>query len=316
MDNTRPLVSIFCPTFNHENYIRQCLDSFIMQKTSFPFEILLHDDASTDKTAHIVKEYETNYPNLFKCIYQFENKLSKDSSYLIRTCSQMALGKYVAVCEGDDYWTDPNKLQKQVDFLESEEDYAICFHNTIVYNNEEKKILFEQPGITQNSSFSIQDFFKNNPIATASVVFRRKYIEIIPEWFSQSPFGDYSLYLYILVLSQSKAGYLKDAMAVYRIHKESMHGNVHLANTDFVPAYTQHLKLWELLKKHLFKRTYRKEINKSMASTYNLIIKNLLVKNKYKEAIKYNTLFLFKLHFSYVIENVKLYKHIIRNAFK
>ena len=113
-----PLVSIICPTFNHEEYIRKTLYSFLSQKTNFSFEIIVHDDASTDKTLEIVKEFELNYPNLFNNIYQTDNQFSKDPSSVSRIMFAKAKGKYIALCEGDDYWIDPYKLQKQVDFLE------------------------------------------------------------------------------------------------------------------------------------------------------------------------------------------------------
>lgn len=112
------LVSISCITYNHEPYIRECLDGFIMQKTDFAFEVLIHDDASTDKTADIIREYEAKFPNLIKPIYQTENQFSKKvGSINAKFNYPRAKGKYIALCEGDDYWTDPLKLQKQVDFF-------------------------------------------------------------------------------------------------------------------------------------------------------------------------------------------------------
>ena len=104
-------VSICCVTYNHENFLRQCLDGFVMQKTNFQFEILVHEDASTDGTEEIVKLYEEKYPNLFRCVYQSENQFLKQNT-LVNILFKMAKGKYIALCEGDDYWTDPYKLQK------------------------------------------------------------------------------------------------------------------------------------------------------------------------------------------------------------
>lgn len=120
-----PLVSIDCTTYNHENFIRDAIEGFLMQKTTFPVEILIHDDASTDKTASIVREYEEKYPHLIKPIYQTENQYSKRDGSIGRIQRGRARGKYVALCEGDDYWTDPLKLQKQVDFLENNKDYIL-----------------------------------------------------------------------------------------------------------------------------------------------------------------------------------------------
>ena len=121
-----PLVSIDCITYNHCKYIRDALEGFLMQRTNFPVEILIHDDASTDGTAEIIKEYEKQYPWLIKPVYQTENQYSKHNGTISKIQYGSALGKYIAFCEGDDYWTDPYKLQKQVDFLESNVWVDIC----------------------------------------------------------------------------------------------------------------------------------------------------------------------------------------------
>lgn len=113
-----PLASIRCITFNHETFIEQALDSFLMQETSFPFEIVVHDDASTDSTVNIIKEYEKKYPQIVKPIYETENQYSKRNGSLVRIMNAACKGKYWAICEGDDYWINPNKLQMQVDWLE------------------------------------------------------------------------------------------------------------------------------------------------------------------------------------------------------
>lgn len=128
----KPFVSICCITYNHEPYIRECLDGFLMQKTDFDFEILIHDDASTDKTADIIREYELKYPEIINPIYQTENQYSKGVRPINKFNFERAQGKYIAMCEGDDYWTDPFKLQKQVDFLEANVDYVLAGHKRIL----------------------------------------------------------------------------------------------------------------------------------------------------------------------------------------
>lgn len=119
-------VSIVCNAYNHEKYIRSALDGFVMQKTTFPFEVLVHDDASTDRTAEIIREYEIKYPDIIKPIYSKENQYSKKDGSLSRIQYGRVQGKYIAICEGDDYWTDPLKLQKQFDLLESHPEIDIC----------------------------------------------------------------------------------------------------------------------------------------------------------------------------------------------
>ena len=126
--NTRPLmVSIRCITYNHEPYIRQCLDGFVMQKTNFRFEAIVHDDASTDGTAAIIREYAEKYPDIIKPIFETENQYSKRDGSLDRIMDAACTGKYIAFCEGDDYWTDPLKLQKQVDILEKAPQYGLVY---------------------------------------------------------------------------------------------------------------------------------------------------------------------------------------------
>ena len=128
--NSQPLVSICCLTYNHAPFIRQCLDGFLMQITDFPIEILIHDDASTDGTDAIIQEYAEKYPDLFFPLFEKENQFSKGKSSVmdIEYNYTRAKGKYIAYCEGDDYWTDPMKLQRQVDFLEANPEYSVCFH--------------------------------------------------------------------------------------------------------------------------------------------------------------------------------------------
>lgn len=122
---TPPIVSILCATYNHANFIKKALDGFLSQQTSFPVEIIVRDDASTDGTSEILREYERDYPERFRNIYEVENQYSKGIRHHASLFSK-ARGKYVALCEGDDYWTDYHKLQKQVDFLEANPDFSFC----------------------------------------------------------------------------------------------------------------------------------------------------------------------------------------------
>lgn len=139
MEVTKPLVVINCLTFNHEQYIRDCLEGFVMQKTNFKFVAIVHDDASTDDTASIIKEYAEKYPDIIKPIYETENQYSKKDGSLHRIMNdaiETTGAKYVAMCEGDDYWTDPYKLQKQVDFMEENEQYILCCHRYLILDQD------------------------------------------------------------------------------------------------------------------------------------------------------------------------------------
>jgi glycosyltransferase involved in cell wall biosynthesis len=122
-----PLVSICCETYNHEKYIRDAIDGFLMQKTDFAYEIIIHDDASTDQTADIIRSYADNNPNIIP-ILQAENQHSKGVRILSTFVYPIVRGKYIALCEGDDYWTDPGKLQKQIDYMEEHPECTLCVH--------------------------------------------------------------------------------------------------------------------------------------------------------------------------------------------
>jgi glycosyltransferase involved in cell wall biosynthesis len=128
-----PMVYTRTMTYNHEPYIRDCIEGILMQKTTFPVRVLIHDDASNDKTAEIVREYAEKYPNVIKAYFQEVNSYSQkdraDFKRLREPFQRWRIGKYEATCEGDDYWTDPYKLQKQVDFLTNHPECAICFHS-------------------------------------------------------------------------------------------------------------------------------------------------------------------------------------------
>ena len=125
-----PLVSICCLAYNHEKLISDALNGFLMQEAAFPYEIVVHDDASTDSTPDIIRQYQRNNPGLIRAIFQTENQLSKTGIYpFVTHLYPTARGKYIADCDGDDYWTDPLKLQRQVDFLEANPGYSMCYHD-------------------------------------------------------------------------------------------------------------------------------------------------------------------------------------------
>ncbi len=135
-----PMVSILCIAYNHEKFIEDAIEGFLIQETDFPFEILIHDDASTDTTADIIREYEVRYPRLIKPIYQVENQYSKGIKPYFFIIMPRAKGRYLAYCEGDDYWTDSKKLQIQVDFLEANPDYVISGHDALSIDEGKNKI--------------------------------------------------------------------------------------------------------------------------------------------------------------------------------
>ncbi len=221
MSRELPLVSIICPTYNHEKYISQAIEGFLMQKTSFPFEIIMHDDASTDKTADIIRQYESKYPSYFRNIYQKENQFSKSGDNIIKLTFAAARGKYIAVCEGDDYWTDSEKLQRQADFLENNSNYNISFHR--VYElNDSQLILSTWNSEVEEKTFNIDELSRKNFIYTLSVMFRKSVVQHIPEWLSTLPACDYALHL--LYTNDGLIKYFPEPMAVYRRHSGGVWG--------------------------------------------------------------------------------------------
>ena len=255
-----PLVSIICPTYNHEKFIPQALDGFIIQKTDFRFEIIVHDDASTDNTAQIVKAYEAKFPHLFANIYQSENQFSKAIGNVSKITFAAAKGKYLALCEGDDYWTDPFKLQKQVDYLEAHSAYSICWTRFKMFEQSSNSFI-ESDSHSDVEKFtdteiSLHNIFDPYITMTLTSVFRTSVIKGSEKF---AYFKDNTLYA--LALSSGKGMVLGDITAVYRKHAggiwSALKYSVQLM-TDFdnfneiytkIPAAkTEHIKKWRDIK--------------------------------------------------------------------
>lgn len=217
-DNKDILVSISCVTYNHAPYIRECLDGFMMQQTNFPFEVLIHDDASTDGTTEIIQEYAEKYPDIIKPLYEEENQWVKGRRGSAVFNFPRAQGKYIALCEGDDYWTDPLKLQKQVDFLESHPDYVMCSHHFNTYNQEDGSFGEDwNLNFTEDFTFDLDFFIKRDCWITQplTLLFRRCSLNLCE--YSQYPNAkDVTLIYHIL--KKGKGIFLKDNMCIYRCH--------------------------------------------------------------------------------------------------
>ena len=213
-----PKVSICCITYNHEKYIRDAIEGFLLQKTTFPIEVIIHDDASTDGTANIVKEYADKYPRLIVPILQSENQWSKGVRPSPTYVWPRARGKYIALCEGDDYWTDPLKLQKQMDFLEEHQDCSLCFHAVkFVYaNNPEKNYIRRPKRIPKDFKFEMKHIIlQNSFIHTSSIMFLGEHIKELPKWLKNAPIGD--LPLILLLASKGRMGFINQVMSTYRV---------------------------------------------------------------------------------------------------
>lgn len=228
MENS-PKVSICCLTYNHAPYIRQCIDGFLMQKTTFSFEILIHDDCSTDGTTEIIREYETLYPNIIKPLYEDENQWVKGRRGNTVFNFPRAKGKYIALCEGDDYWTDPYKLQKQVDFLEAHPKYVMCSHRFKMFNqdnclDEEDGCKGLSNGIDYDINTLVHGSWYFHPL---TVMFRLDALDLI-EYKRYKISMDAVLFFHIL--KKGKGYMLPDIMGVYRIHSGGVWSGVTYKN--------------------------------------------------------------------------------------
>ena len=217
----RPLVSVICDIFNHEKYLRRCFDGFIMQETTFPFEVLVHDDASSDSSQDIINEYTERYPHIFKPVFQSENQYSKGVSIWMNFQIPRVSGKYIAFCEGDDYWTSPYKLQKQVDFLDKEPQYSMCFHSA------EKK--YECDGVSwinceniEDKDYNATEIFVNWTIPTASVVCRKEALEFYSSLKGKKNIQNYDIFVFLSCAMVGQIRGMHDKMSVYRIQENSV----------------------------------------------------------------------------------------------
>lgn len=210
-------------TYNHCNYIKKCLDGIVQQKTNFKFVALIHDDCSIDGTIEIIREYANKYPQIIKPIYEAENQYKKHDGSLdiIKRNALVDIdAKYIAMCEGDDYWTDPYKLQKQVSFLEAHPDYAMCYTRVKQYKQCISKYINDFGGPLE----TFDDILQNNTIPTLSVLMRfdvyMSYLkEIKPECKGWS-MGDYPVWLYFSAMSKIK--FIPDTTGTYRILPNSL----------------------------------------------------------------------------------------------
>jgi glycosyltransferase involved in cell wall biosynthesis len=215
----QPLVSISCTTYNHEKYLSDALDSFLIQKTTFPFEIIVHDDASTDATRDIILAYHDKYPDIIKYIFQKENQYRKGGLIAPRFVFPQAKGKYIAICEGDDYWMDEHKLQKQVDFLEKNPEYVIVYTDCEAFND--KGLLDVNFGGALRDLEALE-LKKATPIYTLTTCFRNVITDISCDLYS-ARYGD--LVIWSLLGHFGKGKYLGDIIrpSRYRVHDTGIH---------------------------------------------------------------------------------------------
>lgn len=258
---TKPLVSILCITYNHVKFIRSCLESLVNQKCDFPFEIIIYDDASTDGAQDIIKEFYKKYPNLITPILRTENQWSKNPGVIdILYNNPQAKGKYIAFCEGDDYWIDQDKLQKQVMILEAYPECTLTCGAYLQINKDKKDVVCQKTWQTENPEdingrfFELEDLSNNFFIKTSTSMFRN-----VPTLFDELKKFDYCLDMHTayLLLKTGKGYYSKEVFIGYNRHQDG----VHSGSTSQEILLVQYLILKDLYEKdphEFFRKQYLK----------------------------------------------------------
>lgn len=217
MKTGKPMVSICCITYNQVDYVRNALDGFLKQKTDFPFEILIHDDASTDGTAEVIAEYADRYPDCIKPILQTVNQYSLGNIGVSGLFNfPRAKGKYIAMCEGDDYWTDEQKLQMQVNYMEDHPDCALCFHSARIELVQKAVTEQEVRPYQQDCRVSPEEIIgKKSGYAMASMLFCTDMVKDLPDFYKKAPISDIPLQL--MAAARGYGYYMDREMCVYRL---------------------------------------------------------------------------------------------------
>lgn len=277
-------VSIECLVYNHAPFLRDCFDGFVMQKTDFDFEVLVHDDASKDGSQEIIKEYTAKYPDLFFPVLQTENQWSKGVHIWTKYQMNRVRGKYIAVCEGDDFWTDPLKLQKQVDILEADPTLSCVVTNCSIVDRNSKVLqpVRERYVVKDNieGRYNLHQFFSNgHQYPTLTAVYRFDICQQINDDYLKCRgkfLGDWMLW--VLLHTKGDIYYLNQVTGAYRINPNSIthtQNEVARCKEDF--TIRRNLKA-------LIPKEYHKYINNSQYAWFNLA---MAYKNHGKGKIRY-----------------------------
>ena len=250
-------VSVVITTYNQEDFIAQAINSVLSQEVNFDYEIIIGEDASTDRTREIVVEIQAKNPDKIRVLLRDPVDAERDRAAGVGgksgfvNCLRACQGQYVALLDGDDYWTDVHKLQTQADFLEEHPEYAICFHNAKVLRANGGRGPETFCPLDQKKTFSLEDLLAGNFIFSGSTMFRRGLFADLPDWFYTTPTGDWPLH--ILNAQYGKIGYLSAVMAVYRIHGDSW-----WSSKPAPPQLLAQIELLDNINAHLIFRYDRK----------------------------------------------------------
>lgn len=247
-----PLVSVYCMTYNHENTIGQAIEGIVSQKTDFPFELIVHDDASTDSTADIVKNYAERYPDVIRTVLQKENQF-RNCNIIKSFIHPVSRGSYIAICEGDDYWTDSSKLQKQVNYMSSHPECSMCFH-AVEELHSDKSLIPYRP-LKTSGEVSAQTIVARGGqfCPSVSLIFRRDVMDCWPEFRDVADVYDYPAQ--VLAASMGSVYYIDSCMGVYRFASDGSWTASHKNETDYahLENETHWLSLFDEYTEHRFK---------------------------------------------------------------
>jgi glycosyltransferase involved in cell wall biosynthesis len=241
-------LSVCVITYNQARYIAQAIDSALLQQVDFALEIVVGEDCSTDQTRAILQDLQARHPARIRLLLQDRNVgMMANFEAVFADCR----GQYIAMLEGDDYWTDPHKLQKQVDALDAHSDWTVCFHRVRCVHEDGSQPDFVFPRTPPGEVLSIDDILRRNFIQTCSVVYRR-VIDELPAWLTVLKLGDWPLH--ILHADRGKIGFLPEQMAVYRIHRDS-----NWSSQDNISRYRSVLEMLTAVDEH-FAGRYRPQV--------------------------------------------------------
>jgi glycosyltransferase involved in cell wall biosynthesis len=257
-------VSVPMLTYNHEKYIAQAIEGVLNQQVNFEYEIVIGEDCSTDKTREIVVDFQKRHPERIRLLLPEKNLGPMKN--LLQTFDACK-GEYLAGVEGDDYWTSPDKLQKQVDYLDSHPECALCHHNVIeLYENGGREPHPHHPP-GQKEVSTLDDLWEMNFMATCSVMLRRDPVNKLPKWFMKLPWGDWALF--VLAARRGTIGYLDEVMGVHRVHNAGM-----WSGSNNIERYRRVIKFY-------------KEIDKGLELAYHERIRGRIAEEHYYLALEY-----------------------------
>ena len=266
-------VTVICLAYNHENYIAAAIEGIVMQKTNFAFELLIHDDASTDQTAAIIKSYEEKYPTVIRAIYQTENKHSQGFNTEEWLMGQ-SRGQYIAVCEGDDYWISEDKLQKQFDYMEQHPNVSLCVHSAKEIDAQTKKLKSYCRPSKSSKFFTVDEIILGDGglFATNSMFFRK---QLAFKEFAFTKYAPVEDYAYTIMLGlQGDVYYLDECLSVYRVNVPNSWTTTHLSKAE---GYRRHFgKMEKMLV----------ELNKETNYRHDASVKQRMLLNEYITLMK------------------------------